>query len=282
MGIEHRTITIGDINLAITEAGSGGRPLLLVHGYTGSRTDFDMAFEGLAEAGWHVVAPDLRGHGGSSHPPSEADYTLDHFAADVLALAKAMGFDRFAILGHSMGGMIAQHLVLGAPDRIDAVVLMDTSHGPLHVDPELVELGVNVARADGMEVVADIMGASDDGPLTTDAYRRMVAKDPSYAERGDRNLRASSAAMFAAMLAAIPQQTDRLEALTSLAVPVLVIVGEEDAPFLDDSGRMADRIPGARLAVIPGGGHSPQFEATEAWWDALSGFLAELPLAPSR
>ncbi len=119
------------------------------------------------------------------------------------------------------------------------------------------------------------MAATDDGPLTTEAYRRKVAEDPGYAERGDRNLRASSPAMFAAMLVGISQAIDRLDALASLSVPTLVIVGEQDAPFLDDSRRMAATIAGARLAVIPDGGHSPQFESPAAWWEALSGFLTE-------
>ncbi len=281
MGIEHRAVLAGDIELTISEAGVGGRPLLLVHGFTGSRHDFALALEGLAAAGWHVVAPDLRGHGESAKPTSEDDYTFDVFTDDLLALADAIGFDHFSILGHSMGGMITRTLVLRTPERIDAVVFMDTSHGPLYVDPDLVELGVGVARDEGIDAVADVMAASS-GPLDNPAYQRKVAEDPAYAEYGDRNLRASSPAMFAAMLAGIPQQADQLEALASLTVPVLVIVGEEDAPFLDDSSRMAEAIPSARLAVIPGGGHSPQFEATEAWWDALSGFLAELPVELSR
>ena len=158
---------------------------------------------------------------------------------------------------------------------------MDTSHGALSVDPELVELGIAVAREQGIDVVADVMGASDDGPLTTEAYRRKVAEDPGYAEMGDRNLRASSPAMFAAMLAEITRQPDRLVDLAGLSMPTLVIVGEEDAPFLAASARMAETIPGAQLAVIPGGGHSPQFEAPEAWWAALSGFLATVAGAPT-
>ncbi len=277
MPVQERTIRVGEMELTITEAGMGGRPLLLVHGHTGSRTDFDMTFDQLAAAGWHVVAPDLRGHGSSSHPTSEADYSFDIFATDLLGLADAIGFERFVILGHSMGGMITQCLVLRAPDRIEALVLMDTSHGPLPIDPELVKLGVTVAREEGIDVVADIMGAASDGPLATEVNRRMMAEDPSYAARGDRNLRASSPAMFAAMLATFPVQPDRLAALATLSMPVLVIVGDQDAPFIRDSERMAATIPGARLAVIPGGGHSPQLEAPAAWWEALSGFLASLP-----
>ena len=282
MPIEHRRVTVGSIEMTISEAGAGGRPLFLVHGFTGSRHDFDMALERLAADGWHAVSPDLRGHGESSQPDTEDDYSLDHFADDLVALADALGFDRFTILGHSMGGMITGHLVLRAPERVEAVIFMDTSHGPLHVDPDLVELGVAVARAEGIDVVADVMGMSNDGPLATEANRRLTAENPDYAAYGDRNLRASSAAMFAAMLASITTQADRLDGLRSVAVPVLVIVGEQDAPFLGDSRRMAESIPGARLAVIPGGGHSPQFEAPDAWWEALSGFLAELSVTATR
>jgi len=276
MSTTERSVNVGEVDLTILEAGAGGRPLLLVHGYTGAATDFADFLEPLADAGWHVVAPYLRGHGSSSKPTSEDDYSLDIFAADVLGLADELSFDRFTVLGHSMGGMLTQVLVVGAPERVESLILMDTSHGPLAVDAALVELGVTVAREQGIDVVADVMGASDDGPLTTEAYRRKVAEDPGYAEMGDRNLRASSAAMFAAMLAQIPEQADRLVGLASLTMPTLIIVGEQDTPFLGDSARMAEAIPGARLAVIPGGGHSPQFEAPEAWWAALSAFLDEV------
>jgi pimeloyl-ACP methyl ester carboxylesterase len=92
---------------------------------------------------------------------------------------------------------------------------------------------------------------------------------------GDRNLRASSPAMFAAMLSGIATAVDRLDELATLPMPTLVIVGEQDTPFLADSRRMADTVPDGRLAVIADGGHSPQFESPDAWWAALSGFLSE-------
>jgi pimeloyl-ACP methyl ester carboxylesterase len=83
--------------------------------------------------------------------------------------------------------------------------------------------------------------------------------------------------MYVAMLQEMLDQPDRLDALRSLAVRTLVIVGEQDTPFLGPSRRMADAIPGARLAVIPDAGHSPQFEAPEAWAKELLAFLAEVP-----
>jgi pimeloyl-ACP methyl ester carboxylesterase len=71
-------------------------------------------------------------------------------------------------------------------------------------------------------------------------------------------------------------QEDRLRALAGLQVRTLVIVGEQDEPFRSDAEDLARVIPGARLAVIADAGHSPQFEAQERWWEALSGFLDEV------
>jgi pimeloyl-ACP methyl ester carboxylesterase len=152
---------------------------------------------------------------------------------------------------------------------------MDTSHEGLAIDPAGVQIATSIARRDGIDAVADLMAAS--AVLETAAYLRAVEADPAYGKRGDLNVRSSSAAMIAAMIPLIATRTDRLDELASVAVPTLVIVGEEDEPFLEPSRRMAETIPDARLAVIPGGGHSPQFEAPAAWWAALSGFLDQLP-----
>jgi len=271
-----REVDLGEVTLSIAEAGVGGRPLLLVHGFTGAGSDFEHFVEPLAERGWHVVAPDQRGHGASSKPADEAAYDYDTFVGDLLALADSLGWEGFVLLGHSMGGMIAQVLTLDAPERVQALVLMDTGHGSLSVDPDLVGAATSIAREQGIDAIADVMGAMGDGPLTSQAYLRAVEADPSYKERGDRNLRASSPAMFVAMMLRIGASEDRLADLKSVSVPTLVIVGEEDEPFRDASQAMADAIPGAQLAVVAGGGHSPQFEAPAAWWDALSSFLDQV------
>jgi pimeloyl-ACP methyl ester carboxylesterase len=70
--------------------------------------------------------------------------------------------------------------------------------------------------------------------------------------------------------------TDRLDSLRTLTMPALVITGEQDRPIVKPSRAMAEAIPGAELAVIADAGHSPQFENPDAWWSALSTFLARL------
>lgn len=276
---DERDVTAGNVRLRITEAGAGGQPLLLLHGFTGSRHDFGPVVGPLAELGFHVVAPDQRGHGESDQPDAVTDYSWEHFAADALALADALGWDRFSLLGHSMGGMVAQEVAVSAPQRIVRLLLMDTSAEPLDVDEALRDAGVETARTHGTGVIADLT-AGRDGPLTTEAWKRAAAADSDYAELGERNLRAASGAMYAAMLLAITSGDERYARLASLPCPTLVIVGDEDAPFLDPGRRLSDVIPGAELVVIPGAGHSPQFEAPAAWWAAVSAFLRPAPGQP--
>lgn len=273
--VVERQIDVGPVQLTIAEAGVGGRPFLFVHGFTGARSDFTEWLPVLAEAGWHAVVADNRGHGDSDKPTSEDDYDFHIFAADKLALADALGWDRFVLLGHSMGGMIAQTLVLDAPDRVDALILMDTHHGQLPIPGELRELAIAVARAGDMETIAQVSAA--DSPLATDAHRRVAANRPGYVEDGIAKTRAASPAMYARMLTRITEPHDRLASLAKITCPTLVLVGEQDEPFLEASRAMAATIPGAKLVVLPEAGHSPQFEAPEAWWSALSGFLDTVP-----
>jgi pimeloyl-ACP methyl ester carboxylesterase len=276
-----RTITVdsatGPIALSITEAGEGGRPLLLIHGFTGAKEDFADFLEPLAEAGWHVVAPDHRGHGDSTKPDDPAAYSFDIIATDMLGLLDALDWPSAVALGHSMGGMVLQIAAVRAPERFSAIILMDTSHRALRADPNVIELGAALALTEGMAAVRDVQTAFAGTRQPSEA--RAHATIPGYAAFGDRKLLAAAPAMYSSMLRVITgvdASVDRLDDLRSIKVPALVIVGEEDAPFRKASARMAEAIPDARLAVIPDAAHSPQFENPEAWWKALSGFLHEV------
>lgn len=271
-------IDAGGLTFEIAQAGAGNdRRVLLVHGFTGAKEDFVEAVDRLADAGWHAVAPDLRGHGNSSQPSSEEDYDLELFADDVWALVDALGWqDEFVLLGHSMGGMIAQVVALRDPSRLRGLVLMDTSHGPLEgIDASELDLGASIAREHGMETLLDLMNERE-GVLETPAAVRVRAERPGWEEFERRKFLSSSGAMWAAMASEMFNQADRLDAVATLPVPVLVIVGEQDEPFIGHSLRMAKAIPTARLVVIADAGHSPQFENTDAWWDALKSFLQEV------
>ena len=265
--------------LDFADEGAGGRPFLLVHGFTGAKEDFTDWLPQLAAAGWHAVAPDNRGHGASEKPDDPAAYSFDALSDDAFGLADRLWGETssFVLLGHSMGGMVAQVMALRHPERIAGLVLMDTLHGPLpFVTRDDVEAAIGVVREhgiDGLHAIFEERGSTLDSP----AHLRLLAEKPGYKEFNDHKFLATSPVAYASLLRAMFDATDRLDRLRSLTMATLVIVGEQDKPLVEPSTAMADAIPDAELAVIADAGHSPQFENPDAWWAALSMFLARVP-----
>lgn len=269
-----RDLTTSRLRHSIAEAGAGD-PLLLVHGFTGAKEDFADFLDGFADRGWHVVAPDHRGHGASDKPTAEAAYSLALMAADMWAVADELGWERFDLLGHSMGGMVAQVMALQAPHRIRSLVLMDTSHGTVTGnDPDIVALAIAVVTTEGVDRLIELAAEYDTRPKAP-ADQRVRAERPGYVEFGERKMRACAPAMYAAMAGELLAPHDRLPQLAGLDVATLVVVGEEDESFLEPSRRMAETIPGAVLEVVPDAAHSPQFENPDRWWKVVSRFLEE-------
>jgi pimeloyl-ACP methyl ester carboxylesterase len=268
-----RITTDDGVGLEVESIGDGPA-LVLVHGFYGAKEDFADHITRLAEHAT-VVSFDLRGHGESDKPETTAAYTFDLLAADTLAVADALGLSHFRLLGHSMGGMVARRIVLAHPERVDALVLMDTSPGrPPDLDPEILEIGAQIALTQGMDELRRVM--DELGPLRTPADDRLRAERPGYIEYGDEKFLATPAVAWAALVRELSSQPDQLAEMATIACPTLVIVGEQDTPFLEPSRRMAATIPGARLEVVADAGHSPQFENPDAWLAAVDGFLRAL------
>jgi pimeloyl-ACP methyl ester carboxylesterase len=143
------------------------------------------------------------------------------------------------------------------------------------VNREEIELAIAVVEEQGIDGLAAAL-ADREGALDSPAHLRVMAERPGYKEFNDRKFRATAAAAYAGLLRAMFETSDRLEELSSLSMPTLVITGEQDRPIVKPSMAMAETIPGAELAVIADAGHSPQFENPDAWWSALSSFLARV------
>ena len=257
-------VTVDDgVELAVEIAGEGAG-LVLVHGFGGAKEDF-ADHRDLFARDHTVVTFDHRGHGASDAPTDLDAYSFDRLRADTLAIADAAGLDHFRLLGHSLGGMLVRRIAVDRPDRVSALVMMDTSPGPIPgFDPELVELGAGVAINEGKDALKALLDMTT--PLDTPAYKRVLAERPGYQEFCDRKWDDLSHIMWAALARAIALQPDDLDVMRSLTMPVLVIVGDQDEPFLKPSRAMVDAIAGAQLAVIPEAGHSPQFENPDAWF----------------
>jgi pimeloyl-ACP methyl ester carboxylesterase len=272
-------ITMDDgVGLEVDVAGSGPG-LLLVHGFGGAKEDFADHVSVLARE-HTVVVMDHRGHGASDKPRDPAAYSFDRLVRDMLGIADALDLDRFRLLGHSMGGMIARRVALDHGERLDALVLMDTSPGPIPgFDPELMDVAAEVALTQGKDALQELLTLA--APLDTPAYLRTLADRRGYQEFQDKKWADLSEVMWAALVHEIAHQTDDLARFPTIAMPALVIVGDQDAPFLGPCRAMAAAIPGARLAVIADAGHSPQFENPAAWIAVLADFLAQVAVSPA-
>ena len=265
-----RVQTDDGVSLAVLVAGDGPG-LLLVHGHGGCKEDFADHLAKLAER-YTVVMPDLRGHGESDKPANADMYSFDRIQRDLLQVADTLGFDTFTILGHSMGGMVVRGLVLDTPERIDALILMDTCAGPIDgFDPELMDLAASVAFNDGKAALKALLDMAS--PLDNPAYQRSLAERPGYQDFVDSKWNALSEVMWGSMVRAIAHQADDSDRMRAITAPTLVIVGELDLPFREASERMTDAIDGSELVVISGAGHSPQFENPSEWIAAVDAFL---------
>jgi pimeloyl-ACP methyl ester carboxylesterase len=179
-----------------------------------------------------------------------------------------------------MGGMVSRVIALDHAERVDALVLMDTTPGPIPgFDPELIEVAVDVAFNQGKPALKELLEFAR--TLETPAHLRTLAERPGYLEFCDAKWHALSVVMWGALARELAHQADDLPRFSTIGCPALVIVGEQDEPFLGPSRAMADAIPDARLVVVRDAGHSPQFEQPSAWIDALTAFLSTLVPAAS-
>ena len=215
-----------------------------------------------------VLRFDTRGHGQSSAPPDAEDaYSWNRLSGDVLGLLDALGIARTHFAGLSMGGMIGQHLVLRAPERIDRLVLADTSSRyPPAAMPVWVER-IRLVREQGMAVLVD----STLDRWFTAPYR---AAHPETAARIAGLIRNTPPAGYIGCGRTIPtlNVTQRLHDVTN---PTLVIVGAEDGGTPPAMAReIVEAIPGARLEIIPDAAHLSNIEQPEIFNRLLLDFLA--------
>ncbi len=126
--ITTRRIEANGLTFLADEAGEGEDVALLLHGFPESRFSWRHQIPLLADLGWRVIAPDLRGYGGSSRPAQKADYAIDHLMEDVAALFEGAGARRRLLIGHDWGAAIAWAFALDKRLPLDGLVIMNVPH----------------------------------------------------------------------------------------------------------------------------------------------------------
>lgn len=137
-GVHFRMVKTNGITLRVAEAGpKAGQLVVLVHGWPESWYSWRHQMPALAAAGYHVIAPDMRGYGGSDKPANVEDYDILHTSSDIVGLLDAFGEKKAVLIGHDWGAIITWNTVLLHPDRFSAMIAMSVPNGGRGAGPPL-------------------------------------------------------------------------------------------------------------------------------------------------
>jgi 3-oxoadipate enol-lactonase len=244
--------------------GPEGAPVLVLSNSLGTTQElWAKQLPALAER-FRVLTYDHPGHGVSDLPQEQP--TVESLTSSLVTLLDELGFERVSLCGVSLGGMVGMTLALQEPERVDRLVLACTSAyvGP----PEGWTERARIVRTRGMEAVADtVIGRwftpelQDEEPQTMARFRAMLAATPP--EGYARCCEALGA-------------WDARERVSAIAVPVLVVAGEDDpAISVEQAQLVASRVPGARLRILERAAHLANVERAEAFTNAVLDHLGQ-------
>ena len=228
-----------------------GVPVVLIHGFTGTwarHWEGPGVMQALEAAGYRVVAMDCRGHGQSGKPAEPAQYGME-MVGDVLRLLDHLKIERAHVVGYSMGGAIANQLLIKNPERLLTVTLL----GAGWAGDDLTEL------TSTMNMMADGFARRDASVLV-----RLV-NSSSTAQPSEQEIAAMNAALFARndpqALSAVARTLPALmkvpgDILRKTTLPVLALIGDQDLSNLENVRRMKTIVPRLEVIELPGATHA--------------------------
>lgn len=243
------TITRDGVTLHFEVHGSKGPFILLSHGYSATAQMWRGQIAALS-ANHRLILWDMRGHGQSEYPEDQALYTEEATVADMLAILDAVGAKKAIVGGLSLGGYMSLSFYASHPERVLALLIIDTGPG--------------FKKDDARE-------AWNENARKTAQRFADKGIDPGDKEARHRN----AEGLVRAGRGMLTQRDARvMNILPQIAVPSLVLVGANDKPFLNAAEYMAAKIPGAEKVVIPDAGHVANIDQPEAFNAAVLDFLS--------
>lgn len=270
------------------ESQPNGRTVLLLHGKNFGAFAWETTIASLARAGFRVIAPDQIGFGKSSKPASY-QYSFVQLAENTRALLGSLGIERSAVVGHSMGGMLATRYALLHPEATERLLLVNPigleDYGAL-IPPRTVDDWFTAELAQTPESIRDYQRKAYYDGAWSPEYERYTELAAGWTRHPEYPRVAWASALTYDMIMTQPVVHD----LPSLRVPTRLVIGLRDRTALGRNlarpevaatmgdftrlGRAAkNAIPGAQLVELPGVGHVPQVEAFPKWEAALLEFL---------
>ncbi len=253
-----------DISMFYKTAGEGN-PVLLIHGLGGDHRGWEFQEEDLA-AHFHIIMPDLRGHGQTTVEELGMMIPPDLVADDLNALLEHLGHQKVHVVGHSLGGMVAQNFVLRYPERVDKLVLVDTTP---KISEDLIDVvyswrEAQVEGGDEAYFWTSLRSGYSDEWIENNPDMVQHLKEKS-ADTNDEGVLAAGLGF---------STIEFTEQLHNIKAETLVIHGDDDRVMKLELGRMLhEGIRGSRLKILEECGHSPTVQMTEEFNNILIDFL---------
>ncbi len=241
------TVDINDIQMHC-QSSDNGKPLLLLHGFTGSSADWSLIFKDVP-SGFSVLVPDLRGHGKSSNPSGE--FSFKQCAADIIALLDHLGLKEIVAIGLSGGAQVLLHVAVAQPERISKLVLVSTAH-----------YFPDTARA--------IMNAHTFDTVSVSELEQLRKKHIG----GDKQIK-TLYTIGRSFKDSYDDVNFTEQDLAMIQSKTLIVHGDNDPLYpVTVAVDMFNAIPNAKLWVIPDAGHLPVFfEEVAVFRDRVFSFL---------
>ena len=283
-------VRVGEARLYYTARGEGA-PLLVVHGGPGLDQAYMRPwFDELGDVA-RVVYYDQRGTGGSTAPLTAEALGFSQFVDDIDRIREAFGWDRFTLLGHSWGGLLAVAYARQYASRLDGLVLVS----PAEPGTQFAALAAQrnqgarspEAQAGIQELLASEGYAQGESDAVSEIFRLVFAAtlaDPADIDLLDLDLAETTARQRDRVTGLLQQgmtQPEWWPELRAIAVPTLVLHGRHDPLPIEMASALADSMPDARLVRLRDSGHFPFAEEPEVVLAELRGFLAGVG-APAR
>ena len=231
-----------------------GPAILLSHGYSSTSEMWRGQIEILSRS-HRIIIWDMRGHGRTDYPDNPSEYSEDKTVADMTAILEAVGADQAIVGGLSLGGYMTLAFNLAHPERVRALLLIDT--GPGFKSDEARERWNKHALNIGQRLETEALN-----------YLSSLSK-----ERAMSSHRSADGLARAARGMLTQRDARVINSLPNIKVPALVVVGANDTAFLDAAGYMTAKIPNATKVVIPNAGHAVNLDQPEAFNRAALKFL---------
>ena len=264
---------LSEVSIEYFEAGEGPEKVVFIHGFQASAQIWHAVQEALPNDRYSSIAINNRGAGNSDAPDDEHQYGIGPFASDAFELLERLGWDRFTLVGHSLGGATVAQFAVDHPERVSGLVLLDPADpdgrnaSPDEID-QLIDERMAARRAqrergarggDGIDRPQLVSRADEAEP-----WREALVRDIEAAP--EVRLRGSMRSMFALRLGA---------RVRSLPMPVILIAGDRDAliPIESMLATWAKYPEGSALHVWHGIGHSPNVDCPEELTQVLRHFI---------